>query len=121
MGGTSAAAAAAASAAAIANAVKACGTIVHVQPDEFIKILSFQKNPLIIRSRGGLLSKTYKYLTTFCSDFEFIYLGSGYILLFEFYNYEPTSIMSVSADGKYMLLNVIGSSSAWRWELKSVS
>ncbi len=65
MGGASAAASAAAASAAIANAVKACGTIVHVQPDEFLKILSFQKNPLIIRARGGLLSKTYKYLTSY--------------------------------------------------------
>ena len=65
MGGASAAASAAAASAAIANAVKACGTIVHVQPDEFLKILSFQKNPLIIRTKGGLLAKTYKYLTSY--------------------------------------------------------
>ncbi len=63
MGGASIAASTAAASAAIANAVKACGTIVHVEPDEFVKILSFQKNPLIVQARGGFLTKSFKYLT----------------------------------------------------------
>lgn len=62
MGGAPAAAAAAS--AAIANAVKACGTIVHVEPDEFLKILSFQKDPLIVQARGGFLSKSNRYMTS---------------------------------------------------------
>ena len=61
MGGASVAAASA----AIANAVKACGTIVRVEPDEFLKILSFQKNPLIVLARGGFLTKAFMYLTSY--------------------------------------------------------
>jgi len=65
MGGASIAASTAAATAAIANAVKACGTIVHVEPDEFVKILSFQKNPLIVQASGGFLTKSFKYLTSY--------------------------------------------------------
>ena len=65
MGGAPAAAAAAAATAAAANALKACGTLVHVEPDEFLKILSFQKNPLIVQARGGFLSKSFRYLTSY--------------------------------------------------------
>jgi len=65
MGGATAAASAAAASAAAANAVKACGTIVHVDPDEFLKILFFQKNPLIVQARGGFLSKSNRYLTSY--------------------------------------------------------
>jgi hypothetical protein len=63
MGGSSAAVAAAS--AAIATAVKACGTIVRVEPDEFLRILSFQQNPLIVRAKGGFLSNSYRYLTSY--------------------------------------------------------
>ena len=63
MGGATAAASAAAASAALANAVKACGTIVHLEPGEFQKILSFQKDPLVVQARGGFLTKSYKYLT----------------------------------------------------------
>ncbi len=63
MGGASVAASTAAASAAVANAVKACGSIVHVEPDEFLKILSFEKNPLVIQAKGGFLNKSYRYLT----------------------------------------------------------
>jgi len=65
MGGASVAASTAAASVAIANALKACGTIVHVDPDEFLKILSFEKNPLIVQAKGGFLTKSFKYLTAY--------------------------------------------------------
>jgi hypothetical protein len=63
MGGAELAAIAASQ--ATANAIKACGTIVRVEPDEFLKILSFQENPLIVRTAGGFLSTSYRYLTSY--------------------------------------------------------
>jgi hypothetical protein len=78
MGGGEAAVFAAAH--ATANAVKACGTIVHVQPDEFLKILSFQDNPLIVRASGGLLSRSFRYLTSYKGLAFFCKSGSELIL-----------------------------------------
>ena len=63
MGGMPAAAAAASI--AIANAIKACGTIVRVEPDEFLRILSLQEKPLIVTNKGGFLSTSYRYLTSY--------------------------------------------------------
>ncbi len=51
--------------AAVVNAVKACGTLVRVEPEEFLKILGFQENPLVVRSVGGLFAVSFKYLTTY--------------------------------------------------------
>lgn len=51
--------------ATVANAIKACGTIVHVEPGEFLKILRLQDEPLIVRAKGGFLSKSFLYLTTY--------------------------------------------------------
>lgn len=65
MGGAPAAASVAAATAATANALKAFGTIIYVEPDEFLKILSFQKDPLIVQARGGFLSKSFRYLTSY--------------------------------------------------------
>ncbi len=63
MAGTGAAAAAAA--AAIANAIKASGAIIEVEPDTFMKILSRERDnrPLVIFARGGLIKANYHYLT----------------------------------------------------------
>jgi len=62
MGGAPAAAAASI---AIANAIKACGTIVRIEPDEFLRILSLQEKPLIVRNKGGFFSASYRYLTSY--------------------------------------------------------
>ena len=51
--------------AAVANAIKACGTVVRVEPGEFLRILDLQEEPLIVRTEGGLLSKSFQYLTTY--------------------------------------------------------
>lgn len=51
--------------AVLANAIKACGTVVRLEPSEFQRILSLQEKPLIVRTVGGLFSKSYKYLTSY--------------------------------------------------------
>ena len=56
---------AAAAAAAIAQAVKASGVIVHVEPDEFLGILRRQPGALVVHATGGFFSTTYKYLTSY--------------------------------------------------------
>lgn len=56
-------AAAAAAAAAIANAIKASGAIVSMEPAEFTKILSKADKPLVVMATGGVFKKNYQYLT----------------------------------------------------------
>jgi hypothetical protein len=56
------AAAAAAAAAAVAQAVKASGVIVHVEPDEFRKLLGYNAQGLVVHTVGGLFSSRHKYL-----------------------------------------------------------
>jgi hypothetical protein len=62
-GGAAAGAASVAYMAAVANAIKACGTLVRVHPQEFEKILARSERPLVVRTEGGLFSASYKYLT----------------------------------------------------------
>jgi hypothetical protein len=57
--------AAAIAAAAIAQAIKASGTIVKVEPNDFLTILSKTKKPLVVMSMGGVFSKNYQYLTSY--------------------------------------------------------
>ena len=52
-------------AAAIAQAIKACGVIVRVEPQEFLAILARAEAPLVVTARGGLFSKNYQYLTSY--------------------------------------------------------
>jgi len=56
---------AAAGAAIIAAAIKASGTIVRVEPDEFLSILSRVEEPLVVFAQGGLFSAKFKYLTSY--------------------------------------------------------
>jgi hypothetical protein len=60
-----AAASAAAHIAEVANAIKACGTVVRLEPKEFLRILALQENPLIVRTVGGFFSVSYRYLTSY--------------------------------------------------------
>ena len=55
----------AAAAAATANAIKASGAIVRVEPPDFSLILRKIENPVIVMSKGGFLDKGYKYLTSY--------------------------------------------------------
>jgi len=59
------AAGAAAAAAAIAQAIKACGVLVRVEPQEFLKITGKTPDPLVLMATGGLFSKNYQYLTSY--------------------------------------------------------
>ena len=57
--------AAAVAAAVIANAVKASGAIVRVEPTEFAKLLMKSKAPLVVYAEGGLISTNHQYLTNY--------------------------------------------------------
>jgi len=58
-------AAAAAAAAAIANAIKASGAIVKVEPEDFKQILSKSNDALVVTATGGVFAKNYQYLTSY--------------------------------------------------------
>jgi GGDEF domain-containing protein len=56
---------AAAIAAMIANAVKASGTVVRIEPEEFLKILKKVDAPLVIYAEGGMISTNYQYMISY--------------------------------------------------------
>jgi hypothetical protein len=58
------AAGAVAAAAATANAIKAMGAIVVVEPQVFLDILQRSEKPLVVHSPAGFMTK-YKYLTSY--------------------------------------------------------
>lgn len=51
--------------AAMIRAVKASGTIVRVEANEFLKILAKTKTPLVVQHEGGVFGKKYFYLTSY--------------------------------------------------------
>ena len=51
--------------AALANAVKASGVIVRLDPPEWLKVLKRTDSPLVVISRGGMFRRKYQYLTTY--------------------------------------------------------
>ena len=50
---------------ATANAIKASGAIVHIEPQDFDAILRKSEAPLVVRSEGGFFSRKYHYLTSY--------------------------------------------------------
>jgi hypothetical protein len=52
-------------AAAIANAIKASGSIVRVEPQIFAELLRKVERPLIVYAQGGLFSGKHQYLTSY--------------------------------------------------------
>jgi len=52
----------AAAMAVIAQAIKASGAIVKVEPLDFLALLEQAENPLVVYCEGGFLSTTYQYL-----------------------------------------------------------
>jgi hypothetical protein len=56
---------AAAAAAAIAQATKASGVIVRLEPDDFLGILHRQQAALVVHATGGFFSTNYQYLTSY--------------------------------------------------------
>lgn len=65
MGASAGATGAAAAAAAIAQAIKASGAIVRVEPDDFLVIANRVREPLIVQATGGFFRKTYQYLFSY--------------------------------------------------------
>lgn len=61
---TNGAAGAAGAAAAIAEALKAMGPIICVEPQDFLAILEKAEKPLVVQSPSGFMTK-YKYLTSY--------------------------------------------------------
>jgi ABC-type branched-subunit amino acid transport system substrate-binding protein len=59
------AAGAAAAAAAVAQAIKASGVLVRMEPDEFLKILRRVENPLVVVAKGWFFNRGYQYLTSY--------------------------------------------------------
>jgi hypothetical protein len=57
--------AAAAAAAAAAQAIKASGTIVRVEPEDFLRILARQNEPLVVHATAGFFSTSYMYLASY--------------------------------------------------------
>ena len=49
----------------IAEAVKASGTVVKVEPAEFAKLLAKTDHPLVVYSESGLFQTQYQYLTSY--------------------------------------------------------
>jgi hypothetical protein len=52
-------------AAAVAQAIKASGVVVSVDPDVFARIVGKQEEPLVIRAPGGFMRSHWRYLTSF--------------------------------------------------------
>jgi hypothetical protein len=78
---------AAAAAAAVANAVKASGAIVQVEPEDLLKILSRTDHPLVVTAEGGFFKTKYQYLTSYkgldfyCQSEEQLVLPAGVELI----------------------------------------
>ncbi len=49
----------------IAQAIKASGAIVRVEPDDFLKILARSADVLVISAPGGYVSGGHEYLTSY--------------------------------------------------------
>ena len=64
------------------NAIKAMGSFVVVEEQEFLKVLEKEKNPTVVYCEGGFFSKnkylaSYKGLTFFTKSKEFLPLPAG--------------------------------------------
>ena len=60
-----AAGSAGAAAAAIAQAIRASGAIVRVEPQDFLSVLATAVQPVVVVAEGGFWSKNYQYLTSY--------------------------------------------------------
>jgi len=52
-------------AAMIANAIKASGTVIQIEPEEFVKILKKAEAPLVVYAEGGIISTNYQYMVSY--------------------------------------------------------
>ena len=51
--------------AAIANAIKATGVVVRLEPSEWLSILKRNDNAVVVVAQGGMFKKSFKYLTSY--------------------------------------------------------
>ena len=51
--------------AAIANAIKATGVVVRLEPGDWMTILKKADNPLVVVAEGGMFQTKYRYLTSY--------------------------------------------------------
>ncbi|MBZ5551457.1 MAG: hypothetical protein LAO21_01965 [Acidobacteriia bacterium] len=51
--------------AAIAQAIRASGAIVRVEPSDFTTIIWKTENPLIVAAEGGFLKTSFQYLSAY--------------------------------------------------------
>ena len=51
--------------AAIANAIKASGVVVRLEPGEWLAVLKRTDNPLVVIAEGGMFKTKYHYLTSY--------------------------------------------------------
>lgn len=51
--------------AATLQALKASGTIVHLEPEDFRNILSRSESPLVVVAPGGFFGNGFRYLTSY--------------------------------------------------------
>ena len=51
--------------AAIANAIKASGVVLRVDPENFLRIVAKAEKPLVVCATGGFVSTNYQYLTSY--------------------------------------------------------
>lgn len=54
-----------AAAAAVANAIKASGSLVELEAEEFLKLVNRSKDAPVVSARGGFLNKKYRYLSVY--------------------------------------------------------
>lgn len=52
-------------AAMIAHAIKASGTLVRLEPGDFLTILKRADAPVVVVARGGVFRKHHRYLTSY--------------------------------------------------------
>jgi hypothetical protein len=64
-GAAAAAAGGAAAAAATAQAIKASGVIVSVEPSAFLALVQRQREPLVVHAQGGVIWTNYQYLMSY--------------------------------------------------------
>ena len=55
----------AAAAAAIAQAIKASGVVIRLNPEEFRKVMIRMQDPLVVIAEGGMFSANYQYLMSY--------------------------------------------------------
>ena len=49
----------------IAEAIKASGTIVKVEPEVFAQLIAKIESPLVVYAEGGVISTNHQYLTSY--------------------------------------------------------